>query len=274
MSTSDERLALQQTLYNSRNPTRRWLHTSRRDWVVAALQRARAAVPAGVAPTRALEVGPGSGVYLPTLARLFDEVTATDIERGFLDHASTLAATHPNIRTLVDDVSRSRLPSGHFDVVLCSEVIEHIPDSRPALETFRRILKPDGILVLSTPLRRSPLEQTARIAFLPGIVQIVRRVYREPVLEMGHINLLTEPELRAQLAGAGFRILEHHKSGLYLPLVAEFGGRAGQRLLNGLESRIRAGRLGQFLWTQCYLVRPDVPTSARHASASRDPRVS
>ena len=251
-SSGAELLGLQQTLYTSRNPTRRWLHCSRRDWVMHTLRRVRAEGPQN-ATTRALEVGPGSGVYLPMLATLFDEVLATDIERCFLDHAEALAATHPNIRATVDDITDSRLPDASFDVVLCSEVIEHLPDSRPALATFRRILKPGGTLILSTPLRYSPLEQTAKVAFLPGVVDVVRRVYREPVLKMGHINLLTEGELRAQLQHADLAIREHHKTGFYLPLVAEFGGRGGQRMLEYLEGRMRHGPLSQLLWTQYYV---------------------
>jgi 2-polyprenyl-3-methyl-5-hydroxy-6-metoxy-1,4-benzoquinol methylase len=249
---TSELLALQQTLYTSANPTRRWLHCSRRDWIFAAIERAAAG--AGAAGRgRAIEIGPGSGLYLPVLARHYGEVLATDIERSFLDQAESIAREHPNVRTMVDDLTASALPSEHFDLVLCSEVIEHVPDSLPALKTMRRILRPGGTLILSTPLRRSPLEQASRIAFLPGIVQVVRRVYNEPVLKQGHINLLTEPELRAQLGEAGLRVVEHHKTGFYFPLIAEFGGRTGQRLLARIEREIRDSALSQFLWTQYYV---------------------
>ena len=93
-------------------------------------------------------------------------------------------------------------------MVLCSEVIEHIADSAGALRAMHGLLKPGGLLVLSTPQRHSPLELAGRIAFLPGIVTLVRAVYREPILATGHINLLTAPEARGQLAGAGFEVLE------------------------------------------------------------------
>lgn len=73
--------------------------------------------------------------------------------------------------------------------------------------------------MLSTPQRYSPLELAAKIAFLPGIIKLVRRIYREPILETGHINLMTASTVRRQLSKAGFDVEEHHQSGLYLPMI-------------------------------------------------------
>ncbi len=46
------------------------------------------------------------------------------------------------------------LPFGNesFDLVLCTEVLEHVPDPDKTLDEIRRTLKPSGALVLSTPL--------------------------------------------------------------------------------------------------------------------------
>ena len=247
MASPTELVALQETLYRSANPTRRWLHCSRRDWIIAALRRH--ASPGG----QALEVGPGCGVYLPVLASLFGRVVAADIEEAYLHHAARLRQTLPNLALVRDDVCASSLPEHSFDLVLCTEVIEHIPQSEAVLRGIRRLLKPGGVLVLSTPQRYSPLELAAKIAFLPGVIQLVRQVYREPVLETGHINLMTAHALRRQLHGAGFGIVEQHRSGLYLPLVAEFGGEPGLRFLQWLAGRL--GVASNLLWTQYYVAR-------------------
>ncbi len=246
-----ELLALQETLYTSRNPTRRWLHVSRRDRVEELLRRAAAEGPTA----RALEVGPGSGVYLPLLAGLYDEVVAADVEPAFLDQAHRLRETHRNLVPMADDITNTDLPPASFDLVLCSEVIEHIPDSPGALWGIHRVLKPGGLLVLSTPQPLSPLEVAGRVAFLPGVIDLVRRVYREPILATGHVNLLAERELRRQMAVPGFLIVDSFKSGVYLPLVAEFGGRTALRLEQWLERRLSGGRFDGLLWTQYYLAK-------------------
>ena len=121
--SAEDLVALQNTLYDSRNPTRRWLHRSRRAYIEEAIE--------AVGPGRtAMEVGPGSGVYLPALQRSFDEVTAADIERAHLEY---LTPRFPNVHFVEDDITRSSLDTERFEVVLCSEVLEHIPDSLAAL---------------------------------------------------------------------------------------------------------------------------------------------
>jgi 2-polyprenyl-3-methyl-5-hydroxy-6-metoxy-1,4-benzoquinol methylase len=232
-----ELVALQDTLYASRNPTRRWLHAERRTWIEGALRR--------VVGRTALEVGPGSGVYLPLMRDLFGDVAAIDVEPAFLERARDI----PGVRALHDDVTCSSLPPGSFDVVLCSEVIEHVPDAQAALRGLRRLLAPGGSLILTTPLRYSPLEILGRVAFLPGIVQMVRLVYREPILPTGHTSLLSRRALRRELAAAGLRVEEAAATGLYLPLIAEAGGGWGQRVL------ARLARHGRLLWTQLYVCR-------------------
>jgi SAM-dependent methyltransferase len=42
--------------------------------------------------------------------------------------------------------------SGAFDLVLCSEVLEHVPDPDATLKDVRRVMRPGGALVLTTPL--------------------------------------------------------------------------------------------------------------------------
>jgi ubiquinone/menaquinone biosynthesis C-methylase UbiE len=249
MASPSELVALQETLYRSGNPTRRWLHCIRRDWIIAALRRH--VHPGG----RALEVGPGCGVYLPVLAGLFGQVVAVDIETAYLRHAARLCSTLPNLELVRDDVCASALPAQGFDLILCTEVIEHIAQSAAALRGMWRLLKPGGVLVLSTPQRYSPLELAAKIAFLPGVIQLVRRIYREPVLETGHINLMTAPALQRQLGDAGFDIVEQHRSGVYLPLIAEFGGERGLKLAQRLDRKLRGCIGSHLLWTQYYVAR-------------------
>jgi 2-polyprenyl-3-methyl-5-hydroxy-6-metoxy-1,4-benzoquinol methylase len=145
------------------------------------------------------------------------------------------------------------LPAASFDLILCTEVIEHIRGSQAALCEMHRLLRPGGTLILSTPQRYSPLELTSKIAFLPGIIDLVRLVYQEPVLVPGHINLMTEAEVSRQVVAAGFEIRERHKSGMYLPLVAEFMGVMGLRFEQWLVGRIQDGIFDRFLWTQYYV---------------------
>lgn len=51
----------------------------------------------------------------------------------------------------VSDICNIPVPDNKFDVILCTEVFEHIPYPHSAVEEFSRILKKDGILILTAP---------------------------------------------------------------------------------------------------------------------------
>ncbi|MDP6435716.1 MAG: class I SAM-dependent methyltransferase [Gammaproteobacteria bacterium] len=253
----EEPLELQETIYSSKNPTRRWIHQTRRDWIVRMLRSLTSV-------ERSLEIGPGSGIYLPVLAERSHQVLAADIEQAYLKHAQEMQQQLPNLECVHDDITHTRLQPGSFDLILCSEVIEHIADSLAALQGAELLLADDGVMVLSTPQRYCPLEVCAKIAFLPGIIQVVCWIYGEAVEDTGHINLLTEKELKRQLTVAGLEVDTEYKSGFYLPLVAEFCGQPGLRLLRWLEGILRDTPLSGLLWTQYYVLRkrPSSPVQA------------
>ena len=59
----------------------------------------------------------------------------------------------PDHRVVLGDVEALPFADGSFGTVLCTEVIEHIPDPSAALREFARVLRPGGVLVGSVPAR-------------------------------------------------------------------------------------------------------------------------
>ena len=102
--------SLQRALYEYRNPRRRWLHRQRHDRVLDALARH------APAPCRlAVEVGIGSGVYLPTLAEYEDTSLGIDFD------AELLAAVYAGRCLLAGgDVRRLPLADDTVDLLLLS----------------------------------------------------------------------------------------------------------------------------------------------------------
>ena len=241
---------LQQTIYSSKNYTRRRLHQSRFAWVTDAIKNYTLSVP----KSRAIEYGPGSGIYLPSLAEVFDKVVGADVEPAYLTGIEQLAIRNVAINLVVDDIQASKFEDGTFDLVLCSEVLEHVLNPEIALKTIARILRPGGIAIITTPQKYSLMELSCKVAFLPGIIQLVRRIYREPILETGHISLRSYSDFTAAISACGLKIVEHKKLGLYLPLIAEFGGEAGGRMIERLEDRLKNSPLSWMLWTQAYVL--------------------
>ncbi|WP_089724574.1 class I SAM-dependent methyltransferase [Candidatus Thiosymbion oneisti] len=52
---------------------------------------------------------------------------------------------------LVSDIAEIPAPDASFDAILCSEVLEHVPEPTHALDEFARLLKPGGTLILTAP---------------------------------------------------------------------------------------------------------------------------
>jgi len=52
---------------------------------------------------------------------------------------------------LVSDITAIPAPDQSFDLVLCTEVLEHVPDPLAALREFSRLLRPGGCMVLTAP---------------------------------------------------------------------------------------------------------------------------
>lgn len=239
-------IAFQRHLYEDPNPTRRGLHLTRRDWVLEqALNNSRPG-------ERVLEVGVGCGVFTEALAAAGREVTAVDINSAFLENVGKIGAvtTHLKDATLPLDL-------GEHDLAICSEVLEHVPPERSTamLRSLHGSLRPGGILVLTTPQRYSTTELAARLLRFKPMLALARRIYGSAE-DLGHINLLTQPQLKAQLSDAGFSMIAHRRFGFYLPVFAEFGGRAGASLLRGAERIIRPVPLARgLLWTQAWVLR-------------------
>lgn len=250
---------LQETLYASRQPTRRYLHRARLDWITAQI----AALAPTTAAQTAIEVGPGSGVYLPHLLKAFEGVTATDIEDAYLNHARARLSDEPRLTLTADDITDSRLPADTFDLLLCSEVIEHIPADRAAdaIRGMARRLRPGGVLILSTPQPWSPLELACKAALKRPLIWLARAVYREPVLPTGHINLMPIARVQASLRDAGL-VEEHtHATGVYLPLLAELLPGPALAFARWLEPRLLRGPGRGLLWTQYHAYRKPDPAA-------------
>lgn len=120
------------------------------------------------------------------------------------------------IQCLQADLSRELpIPSGHADLVLCQEAIEHVPNQLQMLRELSRILKLGGRLLLTTPnvsnLRARAshfLIESELYKRLPAneldAVWLAQRSGGEPYF--GHLFLIPVQRLRVLARIAGFRI--------------------------------------------------------------------
>jgi SAM-dependent methyltransferase len=101
---------------------------------------------------RVLDAGCGAGYGSAMLSAAgADAVTGVDRAQAVLEVAQQGAPE--NVRFEVADVASLPFAAASFDAVVCFEVIEHVEDRDAVLDELRRVLAPDGLLIISSPNR-------------------------------------------------------------------------------------------------------------------------
>lgn len=125
--------------------------------------------------------------------------------------ASALQQARQHGLTVVRAGMGPRLPfAGEVaDVVIMSELIEHLVDTDSVLDEVRRVLKPGGSLLLSTP-NLAAWYNRGLVAFgvQPVFSEVsLRGVYGRPGTQVaGHLRLFTSKALTGLLAARGFAV--------------------------------------------------------------------
>lgn len=156
-----------------------------------------------------LDIGCGDGTAAATAAPLLPghRLIGVDWSQDALRRA----------RTRVPYAVRGELADGGLpfrsesaDAVLFSEVIEHLVDPDSALDEIRRVLRPGGHLMLSTPNLAAWYNRALLLAGVQPVFSEVslRGVHGRPGTEVvGHLRLYTARALREFVAASGFEVV-------------------------------------------------------------------
>jgi SAM-dependent methyltransferase len=100
---------------------------------------------------RVLDVACGEGYGSALLARSAAHVTGVDVSEQAIAHAKAAYADRGNLELVRASCTALPLPDASLDVAITFETIEHIAEQDAFLDELARVLKPDGVLVLSCP---------------------------------------------------------------------------------------------------------------------------
>lgn len=112
-----------------------------------------------VAGKTVLDIACGEGYGTALLAEKALHITGVDIEKTVVDRART-KYTIPNIRFETGAVEKIPAPDHSFDVVVSFESLEHTDQQDAMLQEIKRVLKPGGLLILSTPEKKNYSDKT------------------------------------------------------------------------------------------------------------------
>jgi SAM-dependent methyltransferase len=165
-------------------------------------------VLAGMRFRRALGVGTGYGIFDRLLPADLD-YTGVDVDAAAVAYAARWAAQAGrrfSYRAL--PLAACGFPTGQFDLVILSEVIEHVPEPEvmPLLAEVQRVLSPGGHLLLTVPNRLHLRNRARRCLGLP-------LVWMDPT----HLREYTLSEAEALVRELPLRLRELRPAVLYFP---------------------------------------------------------
>ncbi|MFA5370474.1 MAG: class I SAM-dependent methyltransferase [Sideroxydans sp.] len=164
-------------------------------WIVSGLKREadglRFMMLGNEAPGSLLDVGCGGGRFLRRMQKHGWLVAGTDFD----EQAAAKVTRRYGIVTHVGDLPQCGLPAESFDAITLSQTIEHLYDPLGTLRECLRLLKPGGLLVMTTPNANS-LGATEFGANWRG--------WEAP----RHLHLFTVESLSALTRRTGFDIVE------------------------------------------------------------------
>jgi SAM-dependent methyltransferase len=165
---------------------------------------------------RVLDVGAGFGRHAFEAARRGGRVVALDYAADEVVETRATIQAMREVGEISDDdladvlrgdAARLPFPDGSFDVVITSEVLEHIHDDIGAITEMIRVLAPGGTFAATVP------------SWFPEKINwMLSDEYHAPKRVGGHVRIYTRTELRAKLRAAGFDVTHsHHAHALHSP---------------------------------------------------------
>ena len=149
-----------------------------------------------VVGTSILDAGCGEGITLEKLVQRFPEASVIGIDT---EPENIEICTHHGLPVQSGSVYEIPFADASFDTVLFSEVIEHLDHPELALSEIRRVLRPEGRIIIIFPND-----------FMFKVSRILTGMIKEAFYDPGHVKQWTPGSIRRSLSALGFSVIKGH----------------------------------------------------------------
>ncbi len=99
---------------------------------------------------KVLDIACGEGYGVNLMSNYANHVTGIDIDKKVIRKANQ-KYTNKNIKFIEGSILNIPSPNNSFDIVICFETLEHVEEHELLISEIKRVLKHDGLLIISTP---------------------------------------------------------------------------------------------------------------------------
>lgn len=154
-----------------------------------------------------LDAGCGEGFYIMLLARLTGaKVVGIDNNPDLVAQARRWIGDDRSVKLTIGEIEHLPFADQTFSKIICSEVLEHVPDPVKALREVHRVLRDDGILAVTVPNHNYPalFDPLNWVREHVGLGHFSSDNEWLGGLWANHLRLYTAKELTEHIMAAGF----------------------------------------------------------------------
>ena len=156
-----------------------------------------------------LDVGCGRGFYAYAVTQVIPKahITGIDINESYLNEAKKFAIKG-QVSFMKTNVYSLPFSSNSFDAIIASEILEHLENDKLALKEIYRVLKKNGVLLITVPHRKYPF-------FWDPVNFLLRKFFNTHIpstmwwlagIWADHVRLYSEDEILYKIKQAKFKV--------------------------------------------------------------------
>lgn len=160
---------------------------------------------------KGLSLGTGEGDYDAMIANYCGHLIGCDINEQDVAFAKALNQSAKNLDYQVENALELSFNNNSFDLLVSVEVIEHVGKPAQMIQEITRVLKPDGIAIITFPSKDFPFTYDPINRLNRGEKRISQGAYA-----FGHDYLIAPVDFRQWLQQNGLTILQEQNLSGYL----------------------------------------------------------
>jgi len=168
-----------------------------------------------------LDAGCGRGFYMKALDQMLEnaEICGCELNKEYIGELKKYNSIKNKITIKNASINKIPYPDKYFDFIICSEVLEHVPDDIGALGELTRVLKDNGNMLVTVPAKNYPFLWDPLNFILERLFRwhVPSRIHWLAGIWADHLRLYKIEEIEKKVVDTGL-VIEKKQTATYISL--------------------------------------------------------